>query len=235
MQVDVENAVGVAVGDGVRQVYGQRGFADPAGTADGDDRRHAGFRGGERLVEPGELDVASGEGAGVGGQLGRGDGVAECGLLCRSGQLEDGIASEHRLLEPAQLGTRLDPELLDHDAASLLVERERFRRPSSAIQRQHQLRVRPLPQRVRLDVDGQIRYHRMVITRRHPQIDVILQSGETFLRQTGGLDLGPLRRTCPPAPLPATRPEPAGTTRPPQRSRPWPGRHALRAHSLMNR
>ena len=56
----------------------------------------------------------------------------------RGGQL--GVLTEDRLLQSAQIGARLETELVPQDRAKAPVDLERIRLPSAAVQRQHQLR-----------------------------------------------------------------------------------------------
>jgi hypothetical protein len=55
------------------------------------------------------------------------------------------IVGEDRLLELAQLGARLEAELVCQEGPAGSVRVEGVRLPSGAIQRQHQLRSPPLP------------------------------------------------------------------------------------------
>src|SRR5262249_61268730 len=63
-------------------------------------------------------------------------------------QLERRVVAEYRRLELAERASRLDAELLDEGAPSPSVRSERVGLPTASIQREHQLGVQPLPQRV---------------------------------------------------------------------------------------
>src|SRR5215470_3451715 len=64
-------------------------------------------------------------------------------------------------LDSPQTGTRLDAELLDERSPRRAVDRERFGLPAATVERDHQLLVEPLAERVtlgeRLQLTDQIR------------------------------------------------------------------------------
>ena len=81
--------------------------------------------------------------------------AARLGLDCRlfrgdggNGRLEGGLLAEDLPLEPLQLGSRLDAELVDEDAACVLVGGQRLRLPARAVEGQHELAAEALAQRV---------------------------------------------------------------------------------------
>ena len=59
-----------------------------------------------------------------------------------------------------ELGARLDPELVDENAAGVVVDLECFRLPPRSVEREHQLTAQPLAKRVfvgeRLELADQI-------------------------------------------------------------------------------
>ena len=65
----------------------------------------------------------------------------------RSAVSAGSCASDHPL-EPPQLGTRLDPELIDDQLAPGAHRLERLGLPAGPVQRDHQLAAQLLPQRV---------------------------------------------------------------------------------------
>ena len=77
-------------------------------------------------------------------------GVAAVGRPAARGGwgIERGVVGEDRLVEVMQLGSRLDPELLDEDLARVAVGLQRVGLAAAAVQREHQLRVQPLAPRM---------------------------------------------------------------------------------------
>ena len=64
------------------------------------------------------------------------------------GEVESGIMTQDRLLEPPQLLARLEAKLIRELAAGRAVGLEGLRLPAGAIEREHQLGAQALPQRV---------------------------------------------------------------------------------------
>lgn len=96
----------------------------------------------QRAVDPaghrGELVLAADEVAA--GPRGR--------LRGRLGQVQLRILPKDRLVEGAQLWSRLDPDLLNQDAACLAVRLERVSLPAGPVERDHPLRVELLAERL---------------------------------------------------------------------------------------
>jgi hypothetical protein len=66
---------------------------------------------------------------------------------------------QYRLIELAQIGPRLDPELLDEDLAGMPIDLQRVRLAAAAVQREHQHRVEALTQRLDGDEPLELRDH----------------------------------------------------------------------------
>ena len=64
------------------------------------------------------------------------------------GRVELRVLRQDRVLEGAQLGARLDADLLDERAPGAAVGLERVRLAAAAVQREHQLRAQVLAQRL---------------------------------------------------------------------------------------
>jgi len=81
-------------------------------------------------------------------------------VLCPGGEGERRIVPEDRLLELAELGPRLDPELGDERLAGRAVRVERVDLPPRPVEREHQLLARTVAQRVlrheRLELGNQL-------------------------------------------------------------------------------
>ena len=92
----------------------------------------------------GELLLATDERRRRGGQ------VAAAPRRDRGGG-DRGVVREDRLLQPAQLGARLERHLLGEHAPGLAVSLERVGLAAAAIEREHQLPPQPLPERVLLE------------------------------------------------------------------------------------
>ena len=68
-----------------------------------------------------------------------------------TGRVERRVLGEDRRLQPAELGTRFEPELLAQEVAALLEDPQRVGLPAGAVQREHQQPAEPLAQRMRGD------------------------------------------------------------------------------------
>ena len=62
-------------------------------------------------------------------------------------------------LDLAQVGARVQPQLVGEEAAEVLVGGERVRLAARPVQRHHQLRAQPLLERVLTDERGQLGRH----------------------------------------------------------------------------
>jgi hypothetical protein len=112
----------------------ERGLADAGGARDGRDHRPRGAVG--QPVERGQLRGAA-------------DQLRHPGHLVRHG-------SSQLVVHRADGGARLDAAVLDEDRAQPVVGGECLVAPARAGERLHQLAPRDLPQRVRVDVAGQL-------------------------------------------------------------------------------
>ncbi len=63
--------------------------------------------------------------------------------------MEPGLLAEDRRVQLLELRPRVDAQLVEQDAARLLVDRERVRLAARAVQREHQQRARPFAECVR--------------------------------------------------------------------------------------
>ena len=68
--------------------------------------------------------------------------------VAAAGGVERRVLGEDRRLQPAQLGPRLEPELLAQEAATLLEDAEGVGLPAGAVQREHQQPAEALAQRM---------------------------------------------------------------------------------------
>ena len=103
-------------------------------------------------------------------------------------QLQIRLVAQHGLLQPAQVRARLEPELVDQRPPRVGVGLERLGLPAAAVQREHQLRAEPLPQRVARDQRAQLRDQLGVTTEREVGVDAQLERLEPLLleRLDGG-------------------------------------------------
>jgi len=183
-QVDEELPVRETGGDLVGEVQCDRGLADPGDPVDGRDddaaRRNPVHRRGAEFAQPRHLRRAAGQHGHAVRQLPRHPAlVADHGSARRwhnhrrtAG--EHGISGEHELVQFAQRGTRIDPELLSQPIAQLLVHPKRVRLPATAAHREHLHLVQPLVERVPRDQRGQLAHRRRrrasLQQRRAPQL-----------------------------------------------------------------
>jgi hypothetical protein len=101
-------------------------------------------------AEPREVFRAAGERRSAGGvELAWEPGVR--------GDVEHGVLAEDRLVQAAELGSWLDPDLLHERVTGVAIRLQRGGLPATAVQREHPLPVEPLAQRVDLDQRVQAR------------------------------------------------------------------------------
>src|SRR5688500_2861447 len=105
------------------------------------------------------------------------------------GCLEGRVVTEDGSLEPAERRAGLDSQLVDERATRLLVGLERLRLPSCAIERDHELRPKPLSKRIRLDERFELADHQRVAPEGQLRFDPMLDRGETQILQTRYLTL----------------------------------------------
>ena len=94
---------------------------------------------------------------------------------------------EDRLLEPAELLARLEPELVPEPPPSAAVDVERLGLPPGAVEREHQLGPRPLAVRALLDERRELRDELLVAAEREPGLGALLARREPELGEPVGL------------------------------------------------
>jgi len=94
------------------------------------------------------------------------------------------------LFKLAKRPTRLNSELVDQDAASLLVGLERRRLPARAIERERELLAQPLPERMLGDEPVELCCDRCVLTAFQVGLDALLVRGKAELLEASDLVLG---------------------------------------------
>jgi hypothetical protein len=100
----------------------------------------------------------------------------------RSGRwVERRVLLEDRPLESLQRTAGLDPELVDQSAASLLVARQRLRLAAATVERQHQLALQPLTERMLADQRVKLAHERCVLAEGEVGVDPILQRRQACL------------------------------------------------------
>ena len=97
---------------------------------------------------------------------------------------------QDRSLEPLQGRARLDPEPLDERGARGGVDPERLGLPPRAVQREHELPARALPQRVLLHEPLELADHLRVTPECEVGVDPVLERGEPQLLEAGDHRLG---------------------------------------------
>ena len=103
--------------------------------------------------------------------------------------IQCGILSEDRPLELLKLPPRLDPEVVDQLAASLLIALQRVGLPARSVQREHQLRLKALPQRMLAHERLELADQRGVPSKREVSVDSILERREALFLDPGSLAL----------------------------------------------
>ena len=111
------------------------------------------------------------------------------------GRLERGVLAQDRVVQPSQLGSRLDADLRDERGAGGPVGVQRVALAPRSVKRQHALAVQPLAQRLALEQRFDLGDHLGVATSRQVIVDgklgrahaQLLQAtdrgaGERFLR-----------------------------------------------------
>src|SRR5262249_6816117 len=123
---------------------------------------------------------------------------AELGRL----DTERRVLAEDRLLQFPELGSGLQAQLIAQCPADPLEGGERVRLPSAPVEREHELPVEALAQRVIGDERLQLRYELEVPCEREIGIDPLLERDQTQLLQPGDIALrerlvGHVRKRCP--------------------------------------
>ena len=107
----------------------------------------------------------------------------------RPGRVEGRILAQDRALEPLQGGPGFQAELADHHLAGRPVGAERFGLPSAAVQREHQLPVQALAQRVHRDQCLELADDVGVAAEGQVGLDPVFDRAEPELLQPPGLHL----------------------------------------------
>src|SRR5215203_4250987 len=89
--------------------------------------------------------------------------------------LELRVLAEHPALELAQLGARLQAELLVEAAPCLAVDLERLRLAAGGVEGAHQLRAQPLAKRVLGHEGAQLGHDLALAAAREIRLDAILE------------------------------------------------------------
>ena len=108
-------------------------------------------------------------------------------LIARWIQLR--VLREDRVLERAQLGTGLDPDLFDQGAAGAAVGLECVGLATAAVEREHQLRAQVLAKRLLGDGGLQLRDQVGVAAKRQLRLDACLEGDPAPLLQPRDLRL----------------------------------------------
>jgi hypothetical protein len=138
----------------------------------------------EAIVEPGK---ESAEFALPADEAATGPGRRRIGS--RGHGIERGILAKDRLLELAQLPSRLDPELLDQCPPRRAVDVERLRLTTRAIQGEHELAARPLAQRMVGHQALELADHLRMPSEAQLGLDSVLARREPKLLQASDLGL----------------------------------------------
>ncbi len=169
-QVGEPDTFAVRIELAVTDLSGEPGLADAAGADD----RHDAVPIEQR---PGRVDL----GAAPDERVGR-DGQVRCRGTCRGRgrprRAERGILFEDRELQLAQLGSRVDAELLGEDRARTLVGTQGVTLPAGAIQRGHELRPEPFAQRMGLHGCFQLADQLGVAAEQQVRLDAVLERRE---------------------------------------------------------
>ena len=86
-----------------------------------------------------------------------------------------GVVREDRLLQPPELGPRLEPELVGENAPRLLERLQCIRLPAAAVERQHQLPPQPLPERVVRERRTERRGQLPLLAERETDLELLLE------------------------------------------------------------
>ncbi len=97
------------------------------------------------------------------------------------------VLLEDRPLEPAQLLTGLEPELLVEQPAAGLIDGERVRLAPAPVEGDHQLAAEALPQRMPADEPLQLRDELGVPAELEIGVDALLECGNALLFEAGAL------------------------------------------------
>ena len=141
---------------------------------------HAGIAGAEGFQQSCRaLDIAEQQGDGPSRQLS----VWRARCRARLRRLESWVMVEDRAFQPLEVLARLEPERVAEQAVCLLVELERLGLSSGAVEREHELRARPLTQRVRDGERGQLPHQECLTAEVEVGLDALLHRDQARLFQ----------------------------------------------------
>ena len=110
----------------------------------------------------------------------------------RARRIELGVLLEDRPLQPLQLRSRLEPEVVREPAPSVAVDLERLGLAPAAVEREHQLATEPLAERVLVDARLELGHDRAVPAEPEQRLDPSLDRLEAKLVEAMDLALGEL-------------------------------------------
>ena len=177
-QVDIQLPIGELSGHSVCPVHSERRLSHARGPRDHRDRRRGdpclavlACRGQDR-VETVEFGAAPHERGRRRRQLGRNGNRLGHGQPRdrRRGRIEGGILPQDRDFQVAEPLAWVDPQLVAEHTPQAAVHRERIGLPGTAVQRQHELSVYLLIERVVLGQPFQLRKDLSVLPGRHPRL-----------------------------------------------------------------
>ena len=116
-------------------------------------------------------------------------GRRRCGDGAR-GRRERGVVFEDGSLKRLQLGARLEAQLVHEGSPRLTVSLQRLGLATRAIEREHELTPRALPQRLLRDERSRVADDLVVVTRGKLEVDAILDRRGSRLLQAADLRLG---------------------------------------------
>ncbi len=203
-EVDEPDAVGELVLEGTRRLEREPALPDARRPGERDEAVLA-----QKGGDLGELVLAADERRRRCGE------VAAAPAVDRDGGNRR-IVREDRLLEPAELGSRLESKLVGEHAPRLLERLERIGLPAAAIERQHQLPPQPLPEGVVRERRPERRLELPMLAEREHDLELLLERVDAQRLEPARLGAEPRR--------PGSDPAAAGRARDPAPTRPCPPR-----------
>jgi hypothetical protein len=180
-----------AIARPARQLLGKTTLTDARLSADGHEPPTACQRVVERAQQGRKLSFAPHEDAAPCVRWGQ---LVDVGRLRRHRrrrpEVQRRVLPENRLLEVAEPPTWLEPELLDHEPARLLVGLQGFGLAVAAIEGEHQLRAQALAQRVAPDQRFQLADELGLAAERQIGLDSFLERHQAKLLEPRDLFLG---------------------------------------------
>ena len=170
-----------------RELGGEPGLADPGGARDERDPRSARLGLGPALAQPGQLALAPGEQRRAALEL-------AWQLRRWRRRVERGVLGEDLLLQAAQLGPGLDPDLLAQRPVGPAVGLERIGAAPGAVEGEHQLGVKALVERMLCKQRLQAADHLAVAPGGELGVDGQLEHAQMKLLEPA--DLGSGKRLC---------------------------------------